>query len=116
MGRGRPGRRPDHPPLAQPPHLVGRSPRREAAGRVGSRGFLVMFRVASRRGGTADAPALGAGARKGLEVQILSPTLASPPLGSPRRRRGRVPRRAAAGRVGSIWPRERPLRSTSPVL
>src|SRR5207249_11469642 len=27
-----------------------------------------------RRGGMADAPALGAGARKGVEVQILSPT------------------------------------------
>src|SRR5450759_1010682 len=29
----------------------------------------------------ADAPALGAGARKGVEVQILSPTLASPHCG-----------------------------------
>src|SRR5207302_7071186 len=28
-----------------------------------------------RRGGTADAPDLGSGARKGLEVQFLSPTL-----------------------------------------
>ena len=32
------------------------------------------FRSVSRRGGMADAPALGAGARKGVEVQILSPT------------------------------------------
>src|SRR5579864_9114448 len=31
-----------------------------------------------RRGGMADAPALGAGARKGVEVQILSPTLKDP--------------------------------------
>src|SRR5260221_12756037 len=29
----------------------------------------------------ADAPALGAGARKGVEGQILSPTLTSPPCG-----------------------------------
>src|ERR1700686_432428 len=32
------------------------------------------FRSVSRRGGMADAPALGACARKGVEVQILSPT------------------------------------------
>ena len=34
-----------------------------------------LVKVSGRRGGTADAPDLGSGARKGLEVQFLSPTL-----------------------------------------